>query len=90
MKVGAVVFILVLPTQYAIDFQLLGGVWILQTLPAIVFGLYTRWLHRWALLAGWLAGMVAGTLIANAHDFKGSVYELFGITAYDGHLRARR
>jgi SSS family solute:Na+ symporter len=84
VKVGAVVFILVLPTQYAIDFQLLGGVWILQTLPAIVFGLYTRFLHPLALLAGWVAGMVAGTLISNAHDFKGSTYELFGITAYDG------
>src|SRR3954447_17650922 len=53
VKIGAVLFIIVLPTKYAIDLQLLGGVWILQTLPAIVFGLFTRWLHSWALLAGW-------------------------------------
>ena len=29
-------------TTYALDLQLLGGVWILQTFPAIVVGLYTR------------------------------------------------
>ena len=38
VKIGALVFIIFLPTQYAIDLQLLGGVWILQTFPAIVFG----------------------------------------------------
>ena len=38
--------------------------WILQTLPAIVFGLFTRWFHRWALLAGWAAGMIYGTVTA--------------------------
>ncbi len=62
--------------------------WILQTLPAIVFGLFTRWLHRWALLAGWAAGMVTGTLMAASSDLKSSVYVLdwFGmnISAYEG------
>jgi SSS family solute:Na+ symporter len=88
VKLGAVLFIIVLPTKYAIDLQLLGGVWILQTLPAIVFGLYTRWMHRWALLAGWAAGMGVGTLMAIDQDFKSSVYklDLFGwnVTAYEG------
>jgi SSS family solute:Na+ symporter len=87
VKAGAVAFILLLPTTYAIDLQLLGGVWILQTLPAIVVGLYTRWLHRWALLAGWAVGMVAGTLMAVSSDFKTSVYQLnlFGlnVSAYE-------
>jgi SSS family solute:Na+ symporter len=50
-----------MPKEYAINLQLLGGIWILQTLPAIVIGLYTRWLHRWALLAGWAVAMVWGT-----------------------------
>jgi SSS family solute:Na+ symporter len=45
----------------AINFQLLGGIWILQTLPTVVGGLFTRWAHRWALLAGWAAGMTYGT-----------------------------
>ena len=38
--------------------------WILQTLPSIVLGLFTRWFHRWALLIGWAVGMVYGTVIA--------------------------
>ena len=53
-----------LDQQNAINFQLLGGVWILQTFPAIVLGLYTRWFHRWALLVGWAVGMVYGTITA--------------------------
>jgi SSS family solute:Na+ symporter len=69
VKVGALVIIVTLPTKYAIELQLLGGVWILQTLPAIVVGLYTRWLHRWALVAGWAVGMVLGTLMAASQDF---------------------
>ena len=64
MKFGALVFVLGLGTKEAINFQLLGGVWILQTMPALVFALYTRWFHRWALLAGWAVGMVYGTLTA--------------------------
>ena len=60
----ALVFVLTLDKQNAINFQLLGGIWILQTFPAIVFGLYTRWFHRWALLAGWAVGMVYGTVAA--------------------------
>jgi SSS family solute:Na+ symporter len=60
VKAGAVAVILVLDPQFSIDLQLIGGVIILQTLPAIVIGLYTRWCHGWALLAGWLAGMLAG------------------------------
>ncbi|MDQ3325490.1 MAG: sodium:solute symporter [Actinomycetota bacterium] len=64
VKLGAVAFVLVLPGEFAINLQLLGGIWILQTLPAIVIGLYTRWLHRWALFAGWAAGMAYGTWVA--------------------------
>ncbi|HEY5821938.1 MAG TPA: sodium:solute symporter [Propionibacteriaceae bacterium] len=63
-KVGALIFVLTLDKQNALNFQLLGGVWILQTLPSIVFGLFTRWFHRWALLAGWAVGMVYGTVTA--------------------------
>ncbi|MGL5861897.1 MAG: monocarboxylate uptake permease MctP [Phycicoccus sp.] len=61
VKGFALIFVLALDKQNAINFQLLGGIWILQTFPAIVLGLYSRWLHRWALLAGWAVGMVYGT-----------------------------
>ncbi len=64
VKLGAVAFVLVLPGEFAINLQLLGGIWILQTLPAIVIGLYTRWLHRWTLFAGWAVGMAYGTWVA--------------------------
>jgi SSS family solute:Na+ symporter len=76
VKFGALAFIVFLKPQFAIQLQLLGGVWILQTLPAIVLGLYTRWPHRGALLGGWLAGMGSGTYMAWTLHFKGTVYPL--------------
>jgi SSS family solute:Na+ symporter len=60
VKFGALLVIIAIDPQFSIDLQLIGGVVILQTLPAVVLGLYTRWFHRWALLAGWAAGMLAG------------------------------
>jgi SSS family solute:Na+ symporter len=64
IKLGALIFVLALSKTFSINLQLLGGIWILQTFPAIVIGLYTRWLHRWALLLGWAAAMVYGTIAA--------------------------
>jgi solute:Na+ symporter, SSS family len=66
VKFGALVFILFIPTQYAIQLQLLGGIWIIQTLPAVMLGTYTRWFNAWALLVGWAAGTIAGTAMAIA------------------------
>ena len=66
VKIGALVFILFVPTQYAIQLQLLGGIWIIQTLPAVMFGAYTRWFNAWALLVGWAGGTLAGTAMAIA------------------------
>jgi SSS family solute:Na+ symporter len=62
-KVGALAFVFGLRNQDAINLQLLGGVWILQTFPAVAIGLFTSWFHRGALLAGWAAGMASGTLM---------------------------
>ncbi|MGY5803810.1 monocarboxylate uptake permease MctP [Rhizobium hainanense] len=63
VKVGALLVIIFLPTQFALDLQLLGGIWILQTLPALVFGLYTKWFRAPALLAGWAVGFFGGTYL---------------------------
>ena len=90
VKFVALIFVLTMDKQNAINFQLLGGIWILQTLPSVVFGLYTRWFHRWALLAGWAVAMVYGTLKAyNASSptvphFAGSLapMELIGQLGY--------
>ena len=62
VKLGAVAAILFIDPQFSIDLQLIGGVIILQTLPSVAIGLYTRWLHRGGLIAGWTAGMAAGLL----------------------------
>jgi solute:Na+ symporter, SSS family len=69
VKFGALVFILFMPTQYAIQLQLLGGIWIIQTLPAVMLGVYTRWFDDWALLVGWAVGTIAGTAMAVAAHF---------------------
>jgi SSS family solute:Na+ symporter len=86
VKVFALVFVLTMDKQNAINFQLLGGIWILQIFPAVVFSLYTRWFHRWALLAGWAAAMVYGTVAAyrvvnpTTHGhFGGSLAEVPGL-----------
>ena len=82
VKAFALVFVLSLDRQNAINFQLLGGIWILQTFPAIVFSLYTRWFHRWALMLGWAVGMVYGTYAAYqvaspaTKHFGGSIYNV--------------
>jgi SSS family solute:Na+ symporter len=60
VKGGALAVILSLDPQFSIDLQLIGGVLILQTLPTLVLGLWKTAVHRWALLAGWAAGLASG------------------------------
>jgi solute:Na+ symporter, SSS family len=81
IKAGALVFIFAIPFQYALWLQLLGGVWIIQTLPPVILGLYTRMLNGWALLIGWAVGFVLGTWMVAAVNFA-PVYplKLFGTT----------
>ncbi|MEV0587216.1 monocarboxylate uptake permease MctP [Nonomuraea sp. NPDC050310] len=63
VKVGAVLFILLIDPQFSIDLQLIGGVIILQTLPSVAIGLFTRWFHKAGLIAGWVAGMGTGMVL---------------------------
>ena len=76
VKVGALVFIIFLPLQYAIQLQLLGGIWISQTIPSVIVGLYTRWLNPWALIIGWAAGLVSGTWMVASNGFQSAVFPL--------------
>ena len=100
VKVGAVACILFLDPQFSIDLQLIGGVIILQTLPAVALGLYTRWFHRGALVAGLVSGLLVGLVMlyqipnptsGRAH-FGGSAYKLSElgldtkVTVYVGFL----
>ncbi|MBW8487151.1 sodium:solute symporter [Actinomadura sp. PM05-2] len=83
VKVGAVLCILLLDPEFSIDLQLIGGVIILQTLPAVGLGLLTRWFHRWALLAGWAAGLVAGMWMLYTIPNVAKGKEHFGGSAFD-------
>jgi len=76
VKFGALVFIIFLPVEYAIQLQLLGGIWVSQTIPAVIIGLYTRWLNPRALLIGWAAGLFTGTWMAASTHFQSAVFPL--------------
>jgi solute:Na+ symporter, SSS family len=76
VKFGALLFVLKLPATYAIEMQLLGGIWMAQLFPSVVVGVFSRWFNPWALLAGWAAGMACGTGMAWSLGLKSSVYPL--------------
>jgi SSS family solute:Na+ symporter len=92
VKLGAVAAIILLDLQYAIDLQLIGGVLILQTLPAVALALYTRWFHRWGLIAGWVVGIGWGLIMlygipgANGKQhFGGSALPLGNLSLFGWH-----
>lgn len=87
VKFGALLFIVFLPLTYAIQLQLLGGILILQTFPAIVSGIYTRWFDAKALLLGWAAGLAWGIWAASLTGFKTSGYALhLGALVIPGYI----
>jgi SSS family solute:Na+ symporter len=74
--------IIFLDPQFSIDLQLIGGVIILQTLPAVALGLYTRWFHRGALVAGLVAGLTAGLIMLYQVPNPATGKEHFGGSGY--------
>ncbi len=76
VKFGALLFIVFLPLTYAIQLQLLGGIIVLQILPALVAGLYTRWFDAKALLLGWAVGLGWGAWAASLSGLRQSIYPL--------------
>ena len=87
LKLGALVFIILVPVPYALQFQLLGGLWMIQVLPAVILGLYLRMLNGWALLAGWAVGALLGTWMASTTAFKAAVFTVsFMGTSYPGYI----
>jgi SSS family solute:Na+ symporter len=98
VKLGAVGFVLLLDPDFSVDLQLIGGVIILQTIPAGFVGLMTNWFHRWALGAGLAAGLFVGVAmlynipqvgpngaVVKEH-FGGSLQEVAGVPVYVGLL----
>jgi SSS family solute:Na+ symporter len=87
VKIGALLILFVMPTQFAIDLQLLGGVWMIQVFPAVIFGLYTRWFTGPALLVGWAAGTILGTWLswgATAWTPASNFFGWFSFNSYNG------
>jgi SSS family solute:Na+ symporter len=78
VKLGALGFAMGLHNQNAVNLHLLGAVWVLQTLPPLVLGLAPRAPHRFALLAGWLVGMLAGTAMVAHGGFSPTVLVSLG------------
>ncbi len=68
-KFIALGFIFLISSTYSLELQLLGGIIILQTLPAIFMGMYTKHLNKYALIAGWAAGMISGIYLVIDSNF---------------------
>ncbi len=81
MVVGAVIFILVIPSTYAVQLQLLGGMWLIQTFPAVAFSVFTRFFNGWALLIGWAVGIGTATWLAVLNHLTGAIWA-FHILGY--------
>ena len=85
VKFGALAFIVFLPSKFAIFLQLLGGIWIIQTLPSVMLGVYTRWFNDWALLIGWAAGIATGTAMFVAAKLAPTYTLALGVFTFPGY-----
>jgi SSS family solute:Na+ symporter len=83
---GGLLIALTIKPANAIEFQLLGGSWIVQIFPAVVLGLYTTFFHRHALLAGWAAGLVAATWMAQSTNFTTTIFQLHAGITLPGYI----
>ena len=85
VKLGALAVIFTVPTTFAIDLQLLGGVWMVQVFPAIVLGLFTRRFSGWGLLSGMVVGVGAGTWLSYGATAWVPTHAIWGtLAAYNG------
>jgi len=85
VKFGALVVIVFVPLQYAIYMQLLGGILIIQTLPSVLLGVYTRWFNDWALLVGWAVGTIVGAWMFAAANFTPNYPLVIGGYTFPGY-----
>jgi solute:Na+ symporter, SSS family len=72
-KFIALGFVFTVPATYAIQLQLLGGILIIQLLPALFLGLFTSWFKKQGLIVGLLAGLATGVYFALAANNYGAL-----------------
>ena len=82
LKFVALGFVFVAPLTYAVQLQLLGGIIILQLLPAVFLGLYLKWLDWKALSIGWAVGLIAGVWLVILANPSGTLT----VSAYNTNL----
>lgn len=89
-KFIALGFVFATPMTYAIELQLLGGIIILTTLPAVFLGLLTTRLDKYSLIVGWFVSLIASIyLVLYANHFKTlttSTYSIYGHPIYIGMI----
>jgi len=87
-KFIALGFVFAVPATYAIQLQLLGGIIILQTLPAVFLGLISNRLNKYALMIGWAAGIGSGLYLVEAANhfgpLKTSLYPMAHVLVFVG------
>ena len=81
-KFIALGFVFVVPATYAISLQLLGGILIVQILPAVFFGLYVKSsLRKEPLIIGLLVGIFSGIyMVEYTNNFGALTSSLFHTT----------
>ena len=81
-KFVALGFVFIVPATYAISLQLLGGILIVQILPAVFFGLYVKSsLRKEPLIVGLLVGIFSGIyMVEYTNNFGALASSLFHTT----------
>ncbi len=72
-KFLALLFIFVISADSALQLQLLGGIIVLQTLPAIFLTMYTKRLNKYGLIVGWIGGIGLGLYLELAANHFGKL-----------------
>jgi SSS family solute:Na+ symporter len=77
-KFIALTFVFSVPATYAISLQLLGGIIIVQILPAVFFGLYIKFLRKIPVIIGLVTGITLGiSMVEMANSFGPLTSSLF-------------
>ncbi len=82
-KFIALGFIFLISASSALQLQLLGGIIILQTLPAIFLTMYTKRLTKYGLIVGWVGGMGLGIYLAYAANVHNGVFKTFATSLFN-------